>query len=80
MEYSSPTIGGIIIQPNMAGNTVGGRSIKAIFGTIQSNTPSGYSYIFLRCSPDNYERSANYPNYAIWRPYNALSTLIQKAQ
>lgn len=77
-RFSDPTIGGIIIQPNMSGTTVGGTPIKDIFGTIQENTPNSYSCVFLKCSPLNYERNAN--NFPMWRPYNVLSTAIQKAR
>lgn len=77
---STPTIGGIIIQPNLNGTTVGGTSIMSIFGNVQVNTPNTYSYVYLKCSPTDYERSPNYPYNAIWRPYNALSTAIQKAR
>lgn len=77
---STPTIGGIIIQPNLSGNTVGGTSIESIFGTVQGDTPTGYSYVFLKCSPTNFERSNISPNNPIWRPYNALSNAIQRTQ
>lgn len=75
----SPIIGGIIIQPNMNGTTVGGTSIRGVFGTIQGNTPNTNSYVYLKCSPLGYEKES-LNNRAIWRPYNALSTAIQKAR
>ena len=64
---SAPMISGIIIQPNFSGNTVGGTSIKSIFGTNAYNTPAGNQYVYLKCSPTSVEHT-DYPEYNIWRP------------
>ncbi|MBR6389395.1 MAG: hypothetical protein IKS15_04675 [Opitutales bacterium] len=64
---ANPTIAGIIIQPNFNGTTVGGTSIKSIFGTNAYNTPAGNQYVYLKCSPTSVESTEN-PKYNIWRP------------
>ena len=75
---STPTIGGIVIQPNMAGYTVGGRSIASIFGKTGSTTNANYSYVYLKCSPINFEMSTeDYTGTPIWRPI--IPQPIQKA-
>lgn len=72
----NPMIGGVIIQPNLTGNTYGGTPISTFFGTNGANTPSDdYYYIFLKISPTGIERSPS--GNPIWRPYNALSNSIQ---
>ena len=67
IPHSSPDIGGIIIQPNFKGNTVGGTSIKSIFGSNAYNVPAGNQYIYLKCSPTSVEHTDN-PKYNFWRP------------
>ena len=64
---SSPMIAGIVIQPNFNGNTVGGTSIKSIFGSNAYNTPAGNQYVYLKCSPTSVEHT-DYPVFNIWRP------------
>ena len=69
-------IGGIVIQPNLSGNTIGGTPIITFFGSNGTNTPSDeYYYVYLRISPSLVERSMS--GSPIWRPYNALSTATQ---
>lgn len=71
---STPTIGGIIIQPNFTGTTVGGTSIQSIFGKNAKNAPQGNQYIYLKCSPLSIEKTAS--GLAVWR--TATITPIQK--
>lgn len=61
----TPTIGGIIIQPNFSGTTVGGTSIQSIFGKNALDAPSGYQFIYLKASPTNLEKTKT--AYPIWR-------------
>ena len=61
----TPTIGGIIIQPNFSGTTVGGTSIQSIFGKNVLDAPSGYQFIYLKASPTNLEKTKT--AYPIWR-------------
>lgn len=70
---STPTIGGIIIQPNFKGTTVGGTQISSLFGTVQGDAPQGYSYVFLRASPLSLEKTAD--GDAIWRPVKPIPIL-----
>ena len=60
----TPTIGGIVIQPNFKGATVGGSEIKDIFES------PGNSYVFLRCSPSTIEKTKG--GDAIWRPTSPM--------
>lgn len=62
---ATPTIGGIIIQPNFSGTTVGGTSIQSIFGKNVLDAPSGYQFIYLKASPTNLEKTKT--AYPIWR-------------
>lgn len=62
---STPTIAGIIIQPNFSGSTVGGTSIQSIFGKNALNAPQGNQYIYLKCSPTSIEKSKD--GLAVWR-------------
>lgn len=71
---STPTISGIIIQPNFTGTTVGGTSIQSIFGKNAKNAPQGNQYIYLKCSPLSIEKTAS--GLAVWR--TATITPIQK--
>ena len=78
--YSTPTIGGIVIQPNMTGKTKGGRDISSIFGTTVNNATK-YSYVYLKCSPTNFDAKSgaqgNERHAPIWRPI--VPQPIQKA-
>lgn len=71
---ATPTISGIIIQPNFTGTTVGGTSIQSIFGKNAKNAPQGNQYIYLKCSPLSIEKTAS--GLAVWR--TATITPIQK--
>lgn len=71
---ATPTISGIIIQPNFTGTTVGGTSIQSIFGKNSKNAPQGNQYIYLKCSPLSIEKTAS--GIAVWR--TATITPIQK--
>ena len=62
---STPTIGGIIIQPNFTGSTVGGTSIQSIFGKNAKNAPQGNQYIYLKCSPTSIEKTKD--GLPVWR-------------
>lgn len=62
---STPTIGGIIIQPNFTGTTVGGTSIQSIFGKNAKNAPQGNQYIYLKCSPTSIEKTKD--GLPVWR-------------
>ena len=71
---ATPTISGIIIQPNFTGTTVGGTSIQSIFGKNAKNAPQGNQYIYLKCSPLSIEKTSS--GLAVWR--TATITPIQK--
>lgn len=71
-----PRIGNIIIQPNLAGTTIGGTSIAEIFGTVEGNTPTANSYIYLKCSPTGIERDEF--GEPLWRAFNALTNATQQ--
>ena len=70
---STPTIGGIVIQPNFKGTTVGGTQISTLFGTVQGNAPQGYSYVICRASPTSLEKTAG--GDCIWRPVKPIPIL-----
>ena len=62
---ATPTISGIIIQPNFSGSTVGGTSIQSIFGKNALNAPQGNQYIYLKCSPTSIEKTKD--GLPVWR-------------
>lgn len=62
---ATPTIGGIIIQPNFSGTTYGGTSIQSIFGKNVLDAPTGNQFIYLKASPTNLEKTKT--SYPIWR-------------
>lgn len=69
----TPTIGGIMIQPNFGGTTVGGTKISTLFGTVQGDAPQGYSYVILRASPTSLEKTPS--GDTIWRPVKPIPIL-----
>ena len=69
----TPTIGGIVIQPNFKGTTVGGTQISTLFGTVQGDAPQGYSYVICRASLTSLEKTAG--GDCIWRPVKPVSIL-----
>ena len=69
----TPTIGGIMIQPNFGGTTVGGTKISTLFGTVQGHAPQGYSYVILRASPTSLEKTPS--GDTIWRPVKPIPVL-----
>lgn len=60
-------IGGVVIEPNIAGKTVGGADIIEFFDGANADK---YFYVYIKIDPYGIERS--FDGKPVWRPYNAL--------